>query len=305
MKNLIVTVLILSFSSARGQNTAERLGHEKDDILLIVHADDLGVAHAENIASIEAYEQNAINSASIMVPCPWFPEIAQYAVAHPEFDLGLHLTLTAEWKDYKWDGVSSANTIPSLLSEQNFFFASSEEVAKSADLKQVEAEVRAQVQRAIDFGIKPSHLDSHMGSLFQSPDLLKIYQKIGREFRIPVFIPFGALKNVPVLVEAIEPDQILVDQLAMIGPEVSPEDWEAYYLDILRSLQPGLNEILVHLAYDNAEMQAVTKDHPDFGASWRQRDFEVVTGNKFRDLIAERNIKLVTWRQVQEVQYPD
>ncbi len=303
-KALLLLPIALCFSCT-AQNTAERLGYQKDAILLILHGDDLGVAHSENLASIDAYENGGINSASIMVPCPWFPEIAEYGVKNPDFDLGLHLTLTSEWNTYKWDGVSSSSTIPSLLNKQKHFYASSEDVGQKANLAEVEIEIRAQVDRAIAFGLKPTHLDSHMGSLFQTPDLFKIYQKIGADYKIPVFIPDGSLKGVQVLIDAIQPGQIVVDNLAMLGPEVSVDQWQNHYLDIIRNLKPGLNEIIVHLAYDNDEMQAISIDHPDFGAAWRQRDYEVVLSQAFKNLIVERDVKLVTWRQIQHLQYPD
>ncbi len=305
MKKILALILTTLCCSCTAQNTAERLGYEKNAILLILHADDLGVSHSENSASINAYENGGINSASIMVPCPWFPEIAQYATKNPDFDLGLHLTLTAEWSNYKWNGVSSTSAIPSLLNDQQHFYSSSEEVGQKANLAEVEKEIRAQVDRASSFGIKPTHLDSHMGSLFQTPDLFKLYQKLGADYKIPVFIPYGSLKGAQPLIDAIQPGQILVDNLAMINPEIVPDDWGEYYLNIIKNLQPGLNEIIVHIAYDNAEMQAVTIDHPDFGSAWRQRDYEVVLSQEFKKLIHERNIKLVTWRQIQELQYPD
>lgn len=294
MKGILVLILTALCCSSNAQNTAERLGYEKDAILLILHGDDLGVSHSENAASIAAFEGEGINSASIMVPCPWFPEIAQYATKNPDFDLGLHLTLTAEWNNYKWGGVSSTSTISSLLNDQQHFYASSEDVGQKANLAEVEKEIRAQVDRAIAFGIKPTHLDSHMGSLFQTPDLFKIYQKIGADYKIPVFIPYGSLKGAQVLIDAIQPGQILVDNLAMINPEIAPVDWGEYYRDIIKNLQPGLNEIIIHLAYNSAEMQAVTIDHPDFGAAWRQRDYDVVMSKEFKDLIDKRNIKFVT-----------
>ncbi len=293
----------LAFTDLCAQSAAEKLGYDPEDILLIIHADDLGMSHSENQASIDAWEAGAINSASIMVPCPWFGEIADYARKNPDFDLGLHLTLTAEWKNYKWDGVMSSSQIPSLLNDQMHLPRESGHVAQHAKIEEVIAELRSQVQRAIDYGIKPTHLDSHMGSLFGTPELFAAYQQIGREFEIPVFIPYASIANSKALVDAISPNQLLVDYLGMVTPSVSPKDWKKAYLDIVRNLKPGLNEIIVHLAYDDAEMQAVTIDHPDFGAGWRQRDFDVVNDPDFKNLIADRGIKLVTWRQIQQAQY--
>ncbi len=301
---LILTGLIIFLSTVLvGQNTAEKLGYDKDAILLILHADDLGVANSVNAASVEALDDGTINSASIMVPCPWFPQIAVYARNNPDADLGLHLTLTSEWDQYKWDGVSGSSSISTLLNEEKHFPPSVAEVVRNAKVEEVEKELVAQVERALTFGIKPTHLDSHMGTLFATPAFFEAYQRVGKKYQIPVFIPFGSLSAAPQLVNSIADGQILVDRLFMINPAIEEKDWDEYYLDILRNMKPGLNEIIVHFAYDNAEMQAVTIDHPDFGSAWRQRDLETLRSQAFKDLIEERNIKLVTWRQIQEAQY--
>ncbi|MDW3194701.1 MAG: polysaccharide deacetylase family protein [Cytophagales bacterium] len=285
------------------QTTAEKLGYDKDAILLILHADDLGVANSVNAATIAALEEGTINSASIMVPCPWFPQAAAYAKENPEMDLGLHLTLTAEWDEYKWDGVSSASEISSLLNEEAHFPPSVAEVVQSATVKELEKELIAQVERALAFGIKPTHLDSHMGTLFQTPAFFEAYQRVGKRYKIPVFIPYGHISAAPQLVNSIMKDQILVDRLFSISPAIGERDWNEYYMDILRNMKPGLNEIIVHFAYDNAEMQAVAVNHPDFGSAWRQRDLEALQNQAFKDLIKERNIHLVSWRDIQEAQY--
>lgn len=299
----LTMLLMFMVLLTQAQNTAEKLGYDKDAILLILHADDLGVANAVNAASVAALEDGTINSASIMVPCPWFPQIAEYAKGHPEMDLGLHLTFTAEWEQFKWDGVSSSSEISTLLNDENHFPASVAEVVKKATVEELEKELVAQVERALAYGIRPTHLDSHMGTLFQTPAFFEAYQRVGKRFKIPVFIPYGSLSAVPQLVNSILDDQILVDRLFMINPAIGERDWNEYYLDILRNMKPGLNEIIVHLAYDNAEMQAVTVDHPDFGSAWRQRDLEALQSQAFKDLIKERGIQLVTWKQIQAVQY--
>src|SRR5690242_1779848 len=138
--NRFVIFLILISAASHAQTTAERLGYPADTKLLIIHADDIGVSHSENEASIKAFEKGAISSGSIMVPCPWLPEIGNYAKAHPNIDLGLHLTLTAEWRDYKWGGVLQRSEEPTLVDERGFFPDNSEAVAKSAKIAEVEKE---------------------------------------------------------------------------------------------------------------------------------------------------------------------
>ncbi|MEQ9374477.1 MAG: polysaccharide deacetylase family protein [Imperialibacter sp.] len=302
-KILIFLCLLAAIVACQPPNTAEKLGYPADTKLLIIHADDLGVAHSENAASIEAFEKSGISSASIMVPCPWFPEIAKYGKEHPDKDLGLHLTLTAEWENYKWDGVSMPSQIPSLIGADGFFYPTSEEVAQNAKPEEVEKEIRAQVQMAIDAGLKPSHLDSHMGSLFQTSDLFKIYQKVGREFGIPVMIPAGLLEAAPPLFEAIDEVFVPVNRLYMMGEGVAADQWGSTYTGWMKELQPGLNVLLVHLAYDDDEMQAVTVNHPDFGAAWRQRDLDYVLSDEFKEVLKSEGIQPVTWRQIQEITF--
>jgi chitin disaccharide deacetylase len=292
--------------TAQEKNLAEKLGHPKDAKLLIIHADDIGVAHSVNAASIAAFEKKGITSGSIMVPCPWFPEIATYANQHPELDLGIHITLTAEWKNYKWGGVLSSKDIPSLLNRHGYFYDSVEEFVKNAKLPEVEKEVKAQIDRAIAFGIKPSHLDSHMGSLFASPELFKLFQKIGREYNMPVLIPVNTIKLMaPHLVSLIEPGQPTINQFFSMYQLIPSEKWKEPYNKFIEQITPGLNEIIVHLAYDNDEMKAVTIDHPDFGSAWREMDYKYVVSEELRSVLQRNNIKLVTWKEVQKTIRPN
>src|SRR5829696_2193151 len=145
---------------AQDRSLAERLGYPRDAKLVIVHADDLGMSHSVNAATIKAFESGLVNSGSIMVPCPWLPEIAAYARANPQADLGLHLTLTSEWTNFRWSPVSPRDRVPSLLDKDGYFRLTESEAAKYADPKEVELEVRAQIERAKAAGIVPTHLDS-------------------------------------------------------------------------------------------------------------------------------------------------
>ena len=155
-----VSLLATSALRAQTKTVAERLGYPADAKLLILHADDLGAAHSIDAASFEALDKGLITSASIMVPCPWLPEIAAYARSHPEADLGLHLTLTSEWSSYRWGPVLSRDRVSSLLDRNSYFYLTESEAASHANASEVEAEIRAQIDRARAFGIKPTHLDS-------------------------------------------------------------------------------------------------------------------------------------------------
>lgn len=304
MKQLLFFFLIFLSAdlSAQQRTISERLGYSKDAKLLIMHADDIGVAHSVNAATIEAFAKKGITSGSIMVPCAWFPEIAAYAKQHPELDLGIHITLTAEWKNYKWGGVLPSNQIPSLLTRDGFFYESVADFFKNAKVEEVEKEVRAQIDRAIAFGIQPTHLDSHMGSLFASPELFQLFQRIGKEYKIPVLIPMNMIKGqFTQYVQYVDPGQIPLQQLFSLFMSIDPTKWAESYNGFIAQLVPGINEIIVHLAYDDSEMQAVTIDHPDFGAAWRQRDFNYVVSEDFKAALKKNNVQLITWRDIQKL----
>lgn len=180
----VVSLLFASTLPAQTKTIAERLGHPADSKLLILHADDLGAAHSIDAASFAGLENGAVTSASIMVPTPWIGEVAAYARAHPNADLGLHLTLTSEWEAYRWSSVESADKVSSLLDAAGTFPNDTKLVAANAKPGEVEREIRAQINRAVSLGIHPTHLDSHMGSLFATPELIATYVKVAHEYRL-------------------------------------------------------------------------------------------------------------------------
>jgi chitin disaccharide deacetylase len=283
----------------------ERLGYPADAKLLIVHADDLGMAHSVNAATIKAFESGLVSSGSIMVPCPWLPEIAAYARSHPEADLGLHLTLTSEWKSYRWGPVLSKDRVSSLLDPNGDFYLTESEAASHANAREVEAEIRAQIDRARAFGIKPTHLDSHMGTLYQNKTLFETLLRVARDNKLPVRMSKEWVPSTNYLPSILNPNDIAIDRIITIGAGVPAEGWSKFYADAIKSIQPGVTEMVVHIAFDDEEMRAATLDHPDWGAAWRQRDLQFFTSDTFRRLLQENHIKLVTWREIGKVQYPE
>jgi hypothetical protein len=271
--------------------------------LLIVHADDLGMTHSVNAASIKALESGLVSSASIMVPCPWFPEIAAYARDHQQIDFGLHLTLTSEWRFYRWGPVLSKTSLPSLLDNAGFFYPTEAQAAAHIDPREAEAEIREQIQRAREFGIQPTHLDTHMRALHQNAALFEVLLRVARDSHIPVAIP-PEFAKVPSFAALLKPEDFLLNRMITIRPDVPRERWADFYREVIESLQPGVTELIVHLAYDDAEMRAVTIDHPHWGAAWRQRDFDFITSNAFRRLLEKNNVKLTTWREIARLSAP-
>jgi predicted glycoside hydrolase/deacetylase ChbG (UPF0249 family) len=287
-----------SFLYAQSLTIQEKLGYPKDTKLLIIHADDLGVSHSENEATINAIEKGSVNSASIMVPTPWFSEIAAYAVVHPKADFGLHLTLTSEWKYYKWGSLSGE--VRGLNNKEGFLFADVDSVYTSATIAEVEKELRKQIEKAKQFGIDVTHFDSHMGTLFGRPDYLKLYTQLGREYKVPVMLP-GELRTS--LGSFITDKDVLVDAIYIANPPDFKKGMQNYYTGVLDSLKAGFNILIIHTAYDDKEMQAITVDHPDYGATWRQADYNFFTSEACKKIIKEKNIKVITWREVRDKLY--
>jgi predicted glycoside hydrolase/deacetylase ChbG (UPF0249 family) len=271
---------------------------------LIIHADDIGVAHAENSATFKAMHTGVVKSGSIMVPCPWFSEVASYVKENPKADLGLHLTLTSEWKYYKWGPVTSASDVPGLVNKNGFLYSSVDSVVMFASPAEVEQEIRNQVKKALQMGIDPTHLDAHMGTAFSSQDFLKAYIKLGNEFKIPVMLSrqleglFGIKLD-----SLITPSTVLVDNIIMATPNDFKKTMKNFYTSVLNGLKPGLNCLLIHVAYNNDEMKGVSIDHPDYGAAWRQEDFDFFTSDACRELLKKNNIVVVTWREIRDKLY--
>lgn len=288
--------LLLAQLAAQTRDTAERLGYPAGTKLLIIHADDLAVSHSQDRASFAALDRHAASAASIMVPCPWLSEVADYAKAHPDADLGLHLTLTSEWQNYRWGPVASRDQVPGLLGPDGNLWPDVPFVTKHASAAEVEKEIRAQVELAQRMGIHPTHLDSHMATLFD-PAYFSAYVKVAREYGLP----FLAMRypGAPAAMMALLKDTDVFPNAIVMASTTKPGDWASYYLGLVRSMKPGLTEMIVHLAYDDAEMQAITEGHPAYGSAWRQRDFNVITGEEFQRALQDNHITVIGWKTIQ------
>jgi predicted glycoside hydrolase/deacetylase ChbG (UPF0249 family) len=292
----IASLVLATTLNAQTRTIAERLGHPANSKLLIIHADDLGAAHSIDAASFDGLDKGAVSSASIMIPTPWVGEVAAYARAHPDADLGLHLTLTSEWKTYRWGSVESSDKVPSLLDSAGTFPDDDSVVAAKAKPLEVEREIRAQIVRALALGIRPTHLDSHMGSLFTTPELMATYVKVAREYHLPFLAPRGDPGVKPK--SPLSENDVLLDAVVIAGPEIPRDQWKQFYLKAIADLKPGLTEMIVHLGQNDSELQAVTVDHEPYGSAWRQRDYDVMNSAEFKKALADNHVIVVKWKDL-------
>ena len=283
-------------TTVQKKTVQERLGYPASTRLLVIHADDLGMSHSVNRATFEALEKGWITSASILVPCPWFPEVAKWAKEHTDADVGIHQALNSEWTTLRWGPVSPKDKVPSLLDPDGYLPLDTPSVAQNAKLSEVENELRAQIDRAQSAGIHLTHLDTHMGALFGSTDLYKLYQKMGYTYDLPILEAWGGT-HAP---EGVSPpaEEVLVEKVIEIEPGIEAKDWDAWYRKQLEPLTPGVYQVIVHLAYDDEEMLGATYNHPDWGAAWRQHDLDMVKSPEFRQFLKEHGFVLVGWREL-------
>lgn len=300
-----LTSIVLAFVTLGlfGSEFAQRSLAAEGKRYVIIHADDAGMSHSVNRATIEAMEQGIVSSASIMVPCPWFKEIAAYAKAHPDKDFGVHLTLNCEWDNYRWGPVTSKDRVPSLVDKEGYLWDNVAQVAESAKAEDVMTELRAQVQRALDFGVLVTHLDTHMGAVVSRPDLIEAYVKLGIEFNIPVFFlrNFGGeLPDPRILARGRELLKVLddhhlpvLDTMIQLYTTDSFEQKRDQYLQAIRDTKPGVAYFIVHCGRDDDELRAITSS-----SKIRDTDRRVTTDPKFIAEVKKTGVQIVTWKQV-------
>lgn len=271
--------------------------------LLMIHADDAGLSTSENQATIKALGAGLVTSYSIMVPCAWFYEMAQFALANPQFDYGIHLTLTCEWKNYKFGPVLPLEQVQSLVDKNGHFHKTRETLKSIAKGKEVEKELSAQIEKALNLGLKPSHLDCHMYSVAIDPEIISIYKNLGKKYDLPVLLSKELMTFVNYGAEtAIEEDDLLVDKIYVGEFKYFEQgNLKKFYDDILDNLQTGFNMILIHPAFDTNEMKSITEDHSNFGSEWRQLDFDYFTSEECRSKIEENGIQLVSWKEIKSL----
>jgi predicted glycoside hydrolase/deacetylase ChbG (UPF0249 family) len=304
-RSLLGAIAPAAFAQPTIKTTADRLNRSGRK-LLMVHADDAGMCHSVNLATTEALLAGAVQSASIMVPCPWFSEFADFAKQHPDLDLGLHLTLTSEWRYYRWRPVADPVKVKGLLDPDGYLYRDVRAVATHATPAEVETELRAQIDRARQFGIQFTHVDSHMGTLFARPEYFEVYTKVAREAKVVCMMPRPTpeaakeLSQYPITPEMLTAKEsagfVLLDRLVTGVPGSTVDERRQSYRDFLRNLKPGVTKLIVHLAKDDPEIRAVTN-------AWQQRwaDFQFWTSPEAKALRAELQIETVTYRELDKL----
>jgi len=286
---------------------AERLGWPAGTKAVIFHVDDAGMSHDSNMGTKKAIENGVATSLSIMMPCSWVPECAQWLEENPQVDAGIHLALTAEWKRYRWGPVAGPSVVPGLMDEDGYLWHSVPQVVSHASPNEVEAEMRAQVDKAIAMGIRPTHLDSHMGTCFQ-PTYVDRYVKVGIEKQIPILIFGGHMQYIGAEAGEFKPllrtlaAQVWSAGLPVIDDLVTQPTQARDYAGrkeelktLLRNMEPGITEIIVHCT-DPTEVFAYISG----SGSAREAEMQLMTDPDIRSFIESEGIVLTNWRELKE-----
>jgi predicted glycoside hydrolase/deacetylase ChbG (UPF0249 family) len=290
---------------------AEKLGWEPGARVVIFHSDDAGMSHESNAGTIKALEEGVLTSMSTMMPCSWVSEFAKYLREHPETDNGLHLTFTSEWGNYRWGPLASKYLVPGLVDKDGCFWGSVKEVADHATAKELETELRAQIDRAETMGIPITHLDTHMGTVFETEEFFSVYMRVGIEKQIPVMVPAGhmtlTINEYPDMKDRIDDIRQAGALIWSTGLPVvddifgdaygwkSFEDKKANMIKLLRELKPGVTQVIIHCNQPSEVFQFISSS-----GKTRESDMLVMLDPDVKKTIEEEGIILTTWRELKE-----
>ena len=314
---LFLSICLISLHLS-AQSYAEKLGFPADARVLILHVDDVGMSYESNKGAIEAMENGVASSVSMMMPCPWIPGFFHYLKKHPEVDAGLHLTLTSEWEDYRWGPLMGKPNVPGLVDMEGAMWPSVQETATHASPDEIEKEIRAQLERSRTMGWEPTHMDSHMGTLFARPDYLERYLKVGMEEGIPVMFPGG---HNTMILETTSAAGITKEMTTTIGQKLWQAglpvlddlhnvsyDWkgdesmdeatlQAYktklYISSIEKLKPGLTMVIMHCTWPTEVFPYISNS-----TTTRRGDMLAMTDPKLSDYIQKNNIIITTWKEI-------
>ncbi|HEV7349121.1 polysaccharide deacetylase family protein [Telluribacter sp.] len=317
---LLLAVATAAFAQSPETTFAEKLGYPKGKKVVIMHIDDAGMSYDSNLGTIRALREGVATSVSIMMPCSWVPGFVHYMKQNPGVDAGLHLTLTSEWKDYRWGPLAGKPAVKSLVDAEGALWPSVKDVVQNGSPDDVEREIRAQLDRARSMGFEPTHLDSHMGTLFATPAFIERYVKVGMQEKIPVMFPGG--HNTAIQIdEKMSPEMLTMtrqigSQLWASGLPVlddlhnesygwkgnasmSKKELQRYktekYIDGLKNLKPGLTMVIMHCT-DPTEVFA----HISESGITREGDLLAMIDPELRKYIEKEGIILTTWREAMQ-----
>ena len=303
----LIGAAALQVSAAEPQTYAERLGWEPNARVVMFHCDDLGMSHASNLGGIESLEKGVVTSVSIMMPCPWVPEIVKYVKQHPQVDAGLHLTMNSEWDLYRWGPVAGKPAVPGLCDPDGYLWHPTQETAKHATPDEVEREIRAQIEKAEAMGLHPTHIDTHMGALAVRPEFLERYMKVGIEKQIPVLAigghrsfarveNAGAMKQIEERIKGVwDAGLPVIDDLHTASYDWKEGAKSARFIKMLKELKPGVTMVIIHCSRPTDDFPLITGS-----SSLRFEDLKAMIDPEVRKTIEEEHIILTTWRELKE-----
>lgn len=276
-------------------------------VQVILHADDYGVSNSTNEAISGMLAGDTISSASLMMPCPWAAQAAEFARANPGKDIGVHLTLTSEWKGMRWAPVAPVDKVPGLLDPHGYMWPDVRSVAMRATPEEVTIEMRAQIEKARKMGVRFTHLDTHMGTLYARPDFFEAYWRLGAEYGVPAMLMKpGALaegQGTPDIRRHLQAqeerfqkegrfrlDSLLPDPAR--GSKTIEERRERY-LAAIAALPPGVHQVILHPAKLDGELRAMTNS-----AVIRDQDYRIFHDPKMKEWWAGKGIQMVGWQDV-------
>jgi len=259
-----------------------------DPTYLLIRSDDGGMSHSVNMALERLIETGLPVSVSVMFACPWYQETVEMLKRHPAVAVGVHLTLNSEWKNYRWGPVSGRGTVPTLVDAEGYFFPTSEALyQRHPDLQEVERELRAQIERALRSGLKIDYVDYHMGTATRYPEFRDLTERLAREYKLGMSQYFAEWRENPQYDAA---------------PPAKTDSLVAF----INRLHPGTNLVVTHVGIDNEELGALLDMNTDGGLSEmsknRQGELDALRSRRFGEALKARNVRLITYRQLIEMQ---
>jgi predicted glycoside hydrolase/deacetylase ChbG (UPF0249 family) len=281
-------MLSASPTSAVGQTGASTHPASPEQVYLIIRSDDAGMSHSVNMGLEKLIATGLPVSVSVMFPTPWYQETVEILKRNPAVAVGIHLTLNSEWKNYRWGPVLGRTAVPSLVDADGYFFQTAEALHRNnPNLKELESELRAQIQRALGSGLKIDYVDYHMGTAVRYPEFREITERLAKEYGLGMSQYFGETRHDPQYSAA--PPNKADSLVAMID-----------------RLHPRYNLVVTHVGIDNAELGALLDMNVDGAlpemSKNRQGELDALTSPRFSEAIKARNIRLLTYRQLIAIQ---